>query len=50
MQQQSSGGGMMSGLGGAMASGMASGVGFGVGSAAVNSMLGGGSSSHGAPQ
>ena len=44
--QTSSGGGMMSGLGGAMATGAAMGVGSAVAHQAINSMMGGGSRSH----
>ena len=41
----------MSGLGGAVAHGVGAGVGMGIGRAAVNSVLGGGSSGHSeAPQ
>ena len=44
--QTSGGGGMMSGLGGAMATGAAMGVGSAVAHQAINSVMGGGSRSH----
>ena len=47
--QQSSGGGMMSGMGGALAQGMAFGAGSEIAHQGIRAMMGGGSSGHGAP-
>ena len=49
MQQAPAQGGMMSGLGGAMATGMAMGAGSEIAHQAIRGMMGSGSSNHGEP-